>query len=127
MYQNAAIFSASGEMQAICIYTIKYKHGGRIGYIMDLIHRDDSVSCASHLLDFVVAKMTLNKCDAVLSWCFDHSPNISSYKKSGFFPMPVRLRPIELHFGARSFKADSSEILENRSSWYISYMDSDTV
>jgi hypothetical protein len=62
-----------------------------------------------------------------LSWCFPHSPNYSSFRLNGFVVLPERLRPIELHFGARAFDDGLARLVHDRSQWYVSYLDSDTV
>jgi len=62
-----------------------------------------------------------------LAWCFRHSPNFSAYLRSGFFPFPARIRPTELHLGVRAFDDSIRALLGERKSWYLSYLDSDTV
>lgn len=124
-YQNFAIFNDKDEMQAICIYSLKEKHGGLIGYIMDLIYLEDKLG--SIVLNKALQKLKDNKCDAVLAWNFNHSPNHSAYKANGFLPLPEKVRPIELHFGVRIFDEKLQETLSDRNKWYLSYFDSDTV
>lgn len=124
-YQNFAIFNDKGDMQAICFYSLKEKHGGLIGYIMDLIYLEDKLG--SIVLNKALHDLKNNNCDAVLAWNFDHSPNHSAYKTNGFLPLPEKVRPIELHFGVRVFNQDLKNILSNRKNWYLSYFDSDTV
>ena len=124
-YQNFAIFNDSNEMQAICIYALKEKHGGSIGYIMDLIYIDDELGAI--VLNSALQDLKDNRCDAVLAWNFSHSPNHNAYKANGFLSLPEKLRPIELHFGVRVFNEELKNTLSDRSNWYLSYFDSDTV
>ncbi|MBM4780049.1 MAG: hypothetical protein GQE15_20280 [Archangiaceae bacterium] len=63
----------------------------------------------------------------MIAWCLEHSPNHRAYRSNGFFPLPERLRPIELHVGVRSLAAPAEANLGNRRNWYLSYLDSDTV
>lgn len=124
-YQNVAILDNKGEMQAICIYSLKKKHGGLIGYIMELIYLDDKLG--SIALNKALQNLKDNHCDAVLAWNFNHSPNHAAYKANGFLPLPEKIRPIELHFGVRIFNENLRETLSDRNKWYLSYFDSDTV
>jgi hypothetical protein len=126
-YSNIAVFAHSGQMLAICFYAAKDKHGGKVGYVMDLIHRPGREREARVALSHAVAELGRSRCDAVLAWCFEHSPNYAAFRKSGFFKLPERLRPIELHFGARALSPNCKAAAEQRSAWYISYLDSDTV
>jgi hypothetical protein len=108
------------------VYSVKYKHGGSIGYIMDLIYCPDNPHVGELLLKFALKEMKKSKADAVLSWCFDFSPNYPAFKKNGFHNLPEKIRPIELHFGCLSFST-SYDFIYNRENWFISYADSDTV
>ena len=126
-YLNIACLDEEGTILAICIYTNRDKHGGKIGYIMDLIHRPGAEHEAKAVLNTALIDLAQKGCDAVLAWCFGHSVNYASYRKSGFFVLPERIRPIELHFGARAFNASLQAVISQRDSWYISYLDSDTV
>ena len=65
--------------------------------------------------------------NVALAWCFRHSPNARAHFRAGFFPLPERLRPIELHFGVRVLDESLTQVLRDRRNWYISYCDSDTV
>jgi len=109
------------------IYTVKEKHGGKIGYIMDMVYDLTDQNVPTVLLRHATNKIKEEKADCILSWCLEHSPNYPVYKKERFFDFPEKLRPIELHFGARSFKPEYEEVIANRDNWFISYADSDTV
>ena len=75
----------------------------------------------------VIAEMARAGADVALAWCLSHSPNVSCYYRTGFVPFPERFRPIELHFGARAFDKSVEQVVGDRRSWYLSYLDSDTV
>jgi len=57
----------------------------------------------------------------------EHSPNYRTYRRAGFVHIPAQLAPIELHFGARSMTLEDDAVLFDRTKWYISYCDADTV
>lgn len=117
----------NGRYDALCTYTTKIKHGGRIGYVMELLHCNGQRRAAAGLLARAVRAMAEDGADAALAWCFRHSPNYLPHVANGFVPMPERLRPIELHMGVRAFDPALARILGERSQWYVSYLDSDTV
>ena len=92
---------------------------------MDLIYDLKSPKVGKLLLKYANTYIQNKNADCILSWCMEHSPNYSVFKSESYYKMPKRLRPIELHFGVRSF--DNNNIINKRENWYISYSDSDTV
>lgn len=117
-----------GYLAGFIVINIKIKHGGKIGYVMELIFDPSYPFIASSLLSYAVNKFRSESVDVVLSWCFDHSIPYPYFKKAGFYKLPNFLRQIELHFGYKIIKYDEilSEHLSNPRSWYLSYSDSDT-
>jgi hypothetical protein len=94
--------------------------------VVDVIHRADASREATILLRRALREMTSGGADVALAWNLDSSPNHAAFRAAGFRHLPERLRPIELHFGARPL--GSAELpLGNRDNWYLSYCDSDTV
>ncbi len=126
-YKIVHAYSSDNKYLGFIIYTIKEKHNGSIGYIMELIYDKSKLEVGKHLLAFAVNQINLSKADCVLSWCLEHSPNYSDFKKNNFYTLPEKFRPIELHFGARSFDLKYKNIINDRNNWYLSYSDSDTV
>jgi len=124
-YQTLAL-EKDGELKALVTFCVKDKHGGRIGYIMELIYAKDAASKSAQLLAIALRELADQQADAVLAWNFTHSPNHSCFTKNGFFPLPERMRPIELHFGVRVFDCAVPRVYD-RDQWYLSYLDSDTV
>ena len=116
-----------GQLVAFCAYTVVDKHGGRVGYVVELLHDPAHHKAGAVLLAECVRRMASDGADAALAWCFRHSPNAKAYRKVGFMPLPEGLRPIELHLGVRPLNYSLSEMLSDRQNWYISYCDSDTV
>lgn len=118
-----------GELDALCSYTVKDKHGGRIGYVMELLCEPSprGLLAASRLLGASVRAMAADRADSALAWCFHHSFTFPVFVRHLFVPLPIKLRPIELHFGARALDHSLASLIEQRSAWYISYLDSDTV
>ena len=105
------------------VSTVANKHGGRVGYLMDAIGGDTTLPS---LITTSLKTMQAAGADVALSWCLPTSPNYQSYRQAGFYPFPTILRPIVINFGARPLLGDAP-IINNKSSWYISYLDSDTV
>jgi GNAT superfamily N-acetyltransferase len=125
-YQCVGVFEAR-RLIAFCAYTTVDKHGGRIGYVVELLHDPDRERAGAALLVECARRMAADGADALLAWCFDHSPNAGAYRRAGFFHLPERLRPIELHIGVRPLDESLRSVLCDRRNWYISYCDSDTV
>lgn len=121
------VLRRGGRVEGLVAWTVVEKHGGRIGYLMELLHDPARPDDGRALLAHAVRAMAAARADAVLAWSLEHSPNHAAYRAAGFFPMPQKLRPIELHFGARALDRAVAAQVEDRRSWYISYCDSDTV
>lgn len=125
-YRTLAL-SEHGRLLAFVAFDIQEKHGGRVGYVLELLHQPGRVGEAQKLLQEAIAEMAAEGTEVVLAWSLKHSPNHQAYADEGFFPLPERLRPIELHVGARPLAASNEAMLGNRHNWYFSYLDSDTV
>lgn len=126
-YKIAHAYTSSGSYIGFIIYCIKEKHGGKIAYIMEYIYDPTFGDQAENLMKFAVNQIIEEKADCILSWCLEHSENYKHYRNGGFYVLPDKFRPIELHFGARCFDENLNELITNRSNWYLSYSDSDTV
>ncbi|MGZ2371891.1 GNAT family N-acetyltransferase [Ancylomarina sp. YFZ004] len=126
-YKIAHCYSTENEYIGFVVFVVKEKHKGKIGYIMELIYDVAKPEAATYLLNFAIAAIKKEKADCILSWCLPHSPNYNIFKNKNFFTMPEKIRPIELHFGARAFKEELKPIINKRENWYLSYSDSDTV
>jgi hypothetical protein len=98
------------------------KHGGYVGYIMEAAGGNELTA----LLRSEVGHLRERGAEVVLAWCFPWSPNYSAYRAAGFYSLPNALRPTEIHFGARAYSERGAAALDVRS-WYLSYLDSDTV
>lgn len=114
------------EIVGLSIYCTEVKHGGTIGYLMELMCLPGRDDVAKHLIADVLSDMRSLGCDGILAWCFSHSPYYSALLAKMFLPLPTVMRPIELHFGFRGLTGDSA-VLADRANWYLSYGDSDTV
>lgn len=124
-YTSKAVYGADGAMRAFISYRHTEKHGGRIGYVLEALAVPGAEADLALLFRVMNNGFIAAKVDAVLAWCLPHSANRSAYAKAGFMVLPDKLRPIELHFGARLF-GDTGLGLQ-ADDWYISYLDSDTV
>lgn len=125
-YECLGVYEA-GRLISFCAYTVVDKHGGRVGYVVELLHDPGHHRAGAALLAECLRRMASDGADAALAWCFRHSPNAKAYSKVGFMPLPERLRPIELHIGVKPLSDALTETLSDRRNWYISYCDSDTV
>lgn len=125
-YESLGVYEDQ-RLVAFCAYTTADKHGGRIGYVIELLHDPSHAQTGADLLAECLRRMAADGADAVLAWCFRHSPNASAYSKVGFLPLPEKLRPIELHVGVLPLDESLTGVLSDRRNWYMSYCDSDTV
>lgn len=117
----------NGEVVAELAWTVEEKHGGRIGYILELLYDQAHEAAIESLMQLAVDHIVKRGGDAILAWSNKSSPNHRFYGQAGFFEIPEKLRPIELHWGVLPLQDNCSDILKNRDNWYLSYLDSDTV
>lgn len=98
------------------------KHGGNIAYLMEALGGDAVVD----LLHSELGRLRDCGVELVLAWCFPWSPNYGALRKAGFIPLPEQLRPIRMWFGGRP-RTGRAAAASERTNWYLSYLDSDTV
>jgi len=103
------------------------KHGGRMGYVMEMIAAPGDDVAARLLIRAAIRLAYDDGADAVLAWHFSHSAHHQAFRRAGFLPLPERLRPIELHFGAMPLGVDVADAVTVREHWCLSYVDSDSV
>ncbi|MGB5701390.1 MAG: GNAT family N-acetyltransferase [Polyangiales bacterium] len=125
-YSCLGVFEGA-RLVAFCAYLTVDKHGGRVGYVVELLHEPGRHDIGAALLGECLRRMASDGAEAVLAWAFRHSPNAKAYSRAGFLPLPEKLRPIELHLGVCPLDESLTGMLGDRRNWYISYCDSDTV
>ncbi len=126
-YNTRGIYGEHGDLKAFVTTHIGERQGGVIGSVMEALCRPDSRHDLEVLLQDALADMREVGADAALAWCAPHSPSWPIFRRLGFLPMPEALRPIHLHFGARALSADGVAATVGPESWYLSYLDSDTL
>ncbi len=118
----------SGKLKGFVVFAVKQKHGGNIGYLMELIYDPAEAAIGKKLLRFATRTMRRTGADLVLAWNFKTSPSRPVLSSNFYFEMPERLKTIQLFFGACLFDAGIDRVdFFDSSNWYISYCDSDTV
>lgn len=116
----------SGELEAFVAVKIADKHGGRLCYVMEALSTPERQRDLTELLLSEMAVAARSGAEVALAWCPKSAPNYRAYRKAGFLPVPPRLRPIEINFGARALRAESAAAAEPGTPWYLSFLDSDT-
>lgn len=126
-YKILHAYTQTGNYIGFVVYCVKGKHGGKIGYIMEYMYDPKYKNESHNLMKEATNRIIDQKADCILGWCFEYSENYSGYEKVGFYSLPEKLRPIELHFGVCTFNKSIDDIVLDRKNWYLSYSDSDTV
>ena len=115
------------ELKGIIVFTLKNKHGGKVGYVMELLYDVRNKKAGKELLRFSTRIFKNNKADVILSWCYSHSFNYASYKNAGFYNFPEKIRPQKLGVIVKVLNSTFEKEILKISNWYLSYSDSDTV
>jgi hypothetical protein len=127
-YKIYGYYDSNNVLKGFVVYTVKQKHGGNIGYIMELMYDTADAAVGKQLLKQAVKAIKKSGADLILAWSFKDAPGTAAYKSNYFFTMPEKLKTIQLFFGACLFDTTIEEAsFFNASNWYISYCDSDTV
>ena len=119
--------SSNGKIEAFGISELRLKHGCSLGYVMELIHSPGNRFAGISVLKTMLRDFRRNGADLVLAWRLPTKDGKSVLTRCGFLPFPPRLRPISLHFGYRILEHGSFFPSFDRTDWYLSYLDSDTV
>ena len=101
------------------------KHGGHIGYIMEAMCLPGREKTLLALLRWVKRDLARAGVDAIMAMCFPHSPTYRTLRKAGFWTIPDKVVPIEVHFGALPLTPEG-QVAGKRENWYLSYLDSDS-
>ncbi len=117
----------NNQLKGVIVFTLKNKHNGKIGYLMELIYAPQDKNAGRHLLKFCTETLKRNNADLILAWCFNHSFNYKPIRSNGYYRFPEKLRPQKLGFIAKTLNGKNTEDIYNIKNWYISYSDSDTV
>jgi len=126
-YRSVGTYDPKGRLAALVSSCTLDKHGGRVCYVMEALAPPTYIASLSDLIRAEVARSAEQGADVALAWCPKGSPNRAAYRRAGFLPLPESLRPVEIHFGARSLASGTCPAVEDGSKWYLSYLDSDTV
>lgn len=118
--------SAAGELEAFVATKVADKHGGRLCYVMEAIAAEGRTAHLAKMILAELAHAARDGAEVALAWCPRTAPNYAAYRRAGFLPVPPRLRPIEINFGARSLTPESAEAASGDARWYVSFLDSDT-
>jgi len=116
------------KLKGFVVFVVKQKHGGNIGYLMELIYDPAEPAIGKALLRFATRAMRKTGADLVLAWNFKTSVSRPVFSGNFYFEMPEKLKTIQLFFGACLFDSGiERNSFFDSSNWYISYCDSDTV
>jgi hypothetical protein len=120
-------FYKNGKLEGVIIFTLKNKHDGKIGYLMEMLFTPGNEIAGKKLLQFCSDVLKKNKADVILAWCFRHSFNYFCHRQTGFYKFPEKLRPQKLGMIAKTLNSRRADDIYNVKNWYFSYSDSDTV
>jgi hypothetical protein len=125
-YRCVGMKSDRGQLDAFVATKVAEKHGGRLCYIMEALAVPGRATDLARMILAELSLATRNGAEVALAWCPPTAPNYGAYRKAGFLPVPARLRPIEINFGARSLTPESGAAAAAEAHRYVSFLDSDT-
>ena len=125
LYQYISIRGGDRSLLGVVVFRVVNKHGGKIGYVMDVVTDPDNTDVATMLVQASIAKCYEQRADVVFAWSPKNPPLGPAYSSALFFPMARSLQPIKLHFGGRRFSTGQDRKFQDE--FFISYADSDTV
>lgn len=117
---------SAGDLEAFVATKLADKHGSRLCYVMEALSLEGQSKLLTRMLLAELGRAARGGAEAALAWCSAKAPNYSAYRRAGFLPVPARLRPIEINFGAKALRAESAGAAALGANWYVSFLDSDT-
>ncbi|MEJ7775845.1 MAG: GNAT family N-acetyltransferase [Sphingomicrobium sp.] len=126
-YRVAGSFSGDGALQSMVAHCILEKHGGRIAYVMEALALPGHEAKLTALLRRAMYTAAREGAEVALAWCPAGAFNRKALRQAGFMTLPEKLRPVDIHFGARELVPDVPPAATDSLAWYLSYLDSDTV
>jgi GNAT superfamily N-acetyltransferase len=106
------------------VCTMADKHGAKIVYLTEAIGEAATVT---DIAREAMRHYQAQGAEIALAWSIEGNPIRRALTSAGFLPFADRLRPIEINAGARRRDADVHQHFADRSAWFLSYSDSDTV
>ena len=107
------------DLEALVVTKLAHKHGGRLLYVMEAISSPERSANLVRLLKSELGHAAEMGAEVALAWCPSTAPNYRAYRRAGFIPVPNRIRPIEINFGARALTTASSAAADPNARWYI--------
>jgi len=126
-YRSVMAVDADDWALAFVSTSTAQRHGARLVYVMEAMSSDGASETLTGLLRHELRRAAELGADAALAWCPPGAPNRAAYRRAGFLSLPSRLRPFNIHFGAKPLAGDLPPELSEGQRWYVSYLDSDTV
>ncbi|MBS1742101.1 MAG: GNAT family N-acetyltransferase [Bacteroidetes bacterium] len=114
------------KLTGVVVFSIKHKHGGLVGTILELVFDPSDTGKGKQLLKLATKLCKKQKVDVMLAWSLKGCFNYAAYKKAGYFSLPEKIRPQKLYLGVRVLESSLENNVLNLQNWYISYSDSDT-
>lgn len=118
-YRRITARDRSGALTGFAATTYGDKHGLRIGYLVELLAASPAANRA--VRREAIRGLRKAGADVVFALAAAGSPERTGLAWAGFVQVPAKIRPVDLHFGSRSFGPALP------ATWHLSYADADTV
>ena len=122
------IFTAwlDGKILGYIITTMQSRNEGKVSFILDIMAIMDVKGVIEKLLNAVISMCMENDISIISAMLMPASVYRKAFHKFFFIPIPERLFPQKIHFGARLLGSKiSKELFYNPESWHISWGDTD--
>lgn len=117
----------NGSLTAFVVTARKNKNGVSLLYVVEALSIDRANQARlAHLIRNELAVAAAEGAEVALCWAPSAGCNYRAYRMAGFLSLPKWLRPSDTHFGVKPF-ADTPSASIVPGSWYVSYMDSDSI
>lgn len=118
--------SVGGLVRGFAVCTIAKRAIGEVLFVMDTMFESNSVGRA--LVSDALAYGRVNNCVAGCALISPGSKHRSVFRQCGFFKLPKRLFPQDLHFGGRSLSPSVPRaLMRDKRAWHLSWGDTDVL
>lgn len=121
------LVDVAGETVGYAVLCIAQREQGLVCFVMDLLVDLEAHGAHDALLDAVETHARSQSCAFVSAMVGPDSPTRGALLRNAYLPLPEKLFPQEMYFGARALGGFGEEELTEPASWQLSWGDVDVL
>jgi hypothetical protein len=116
------------DLAGYVVTLIEQRFSMRSGFVMDLLFEESRPEVGVALVSVAERTLAADGAQVATALMYPGTEARRVLRAAGFFTVPRRLMPQEIHFGARRLADDTPEtLIHDPANWYITWGDTDVV